>query len=145
MVSQNVTPMLYLDEREFGKYIWGPDTDMSWSIIYCFTSGAQTASVGHLTNDNPNNIPHKHHKGFLVKISIFNHNSETILALNAKYFCYFKIMLRTIDDYIYVINDDEIIHFHCALCLQGVFLHCYKFTCRIMHLWNSAIRTYLCA
>ena len=125
----------------------GPKINMSWSIIYCFTPGAQTALVRHLTNDNPNNIPYKHHKGFLVKISILNHNSETILALNAKHFCYFKIILRIIDNYIYVINVlfDEIVHFHCALCLQGVFLHCYKFTCRMMHLWNSAIRTYLCA
>ena len=30
MVSQNVTPMRYLDEREFGKYFWGPDTDITF-------------------------------------------------------------------------------------------------------------------
>ena len=80
-------------------------------------------------NGKPNNIPYTHQKGVLVKIPIFNRITEIIyLALIAKYFCYFQIILRIVDNYVYVVNVlfDEIIRSYFAWCLQGVFQYIIK-------------------
>ena len=74
MVSQKwVTSMnrnlsnIFEGQTPISAWRAGPKTKASWLTIKCFTSGDQTASIRHLTNGKPNNIPYTHQKGVLVK------------------------------------------------------------------------------